>query len=382
MIENMKKFFGWNETKLEFLWKKAEEASENDNRSLSILRILYGIFIILFDSPSFLWIAKVPQSLFLPPTISLANLFDSFPSYAWLLAIDSLLFVCTVCILLGIKARYSGIIFSLIYIIGSSFRFSLGRVHHYIMFPIFILGLSFTNWGVNYALIPDNKVSHQVQRRVLAILAVILCFGMFTAGFPKSLRWIDFDLTKGGFVKWFYSGFFSTDRQYLLAPFILLIPPQIFEIFDYFAVVFELSPLIALLAGKKWWLLWLFVASMFHLANTVLLNIPFLVHAPIYISFISIRFSFLTALQTNLSKAKITLFISTATLVIAIHQFLNLVTRNSIESLVIYGLPLVRGRVELSVYVSLLVWLIALCWTGLATAKAFNVIKPPIDEAS
>jgi hypothetical protein len=189
-------------------------------------------------------------------------------------------------------------------------------------------------------------------------------------------------LTKGGFVKWFYSGFFSTDRQYLLAPFILLIPPQIFEIFDYFAVVFELSPLIALLAGKKWWLLWLFVASMFHLANTVLLNIPFLVHAPIYISFISIRFSFLTALQTNLSKAKITLFISTATLVIAIHQFLNLVTRNSIESLVIYGLPLVRGRVELSVYVSLLVWLIALCWTGLATAKAFNVIKPPIDEAS
>jgi hypothetical protein len=70
----------------------------------------------------------------------------------------------------------------------------------------------FTNWGVGYALIPDKEVAKKQQRRVLAILAVILCFGMFTAGFEKARHWIDFDLTKGGFIDWFYSGFFSTDR--------------------------------------------------------------------------------------------------------------------------------------------------------------------------
>jgi len=377
----MKKFFDWTERKLEILWNKAEAAAENDDRSLSILRISYGLFIIVFATPSFSWISKVPQSLFLPPTISLANLFDGFPSYAWLLVIDVSLFVCSICLLFGVKARYAGILFSALDIIGSSFSFSFGKIDHFIMFPVFIFGLSFTNWGVGYALIPDKEVAKKQQRRVLAILAVILCFGMFTAGFEKARHWIDFDLTKGGFIDWFYSGFFSTDRQYFLAPFILIIPPQTFEIFDYFTVIFELSPIIALISGRKWWLLWLFVASMFHLANTVLLNIPFPVHAPIYLSFIYIRFPLLTNFKKNSNQTKIYLFISTIITIISIHQLFNVVTRNSIEPLVIYALSLMKGRVELSLYVGLLVWLITFFWTGLAVAKAFNIITTPTDKA-
>ncbi len=297
----MKKFFDWIEAKLEFLWRKAEDASENDDRSLSLLRILYGLFIVLFATPSFFWIGKVPQSLFLPPFFSLANLFDGFPSYPWLLAIDISLIICTICLLLGVKARYAGILFSLFYIIGSSFQFSFGKIDHSIMFPLFILGLSFTNWGADNALIPDKKVSKQVQRRVLAILAVLLCFGMFTAGAAKAIHWVDFDLETGGFLDWFYKGFFSLERKYLLAPFVLLVPPQTFEIFDYFAVVFELSPIIALLAGRKWWQLWLLVASIFHLGNTLLLNIPFVGHAPVYLSFIPVS-SFLKTAQMQWSK--------------------------------------------------------------------------------
>ena len=306
----MKKFFDWIEVKLEFLWRKAENASENDDQSLSMLRILYGLFIVLFATkayPSYSWIGKVPQSLFLPPFLSLGNFFDGFPSYSWLLAIDISLIICTICLLLGVKARYAGILFSLFYIIGSSFQYSFGKIDHLIMFPVFILGLSFTNWGVDYALVPDKKVSKQLQKRVLAILAVLLCFGMFTAGYEKALNWIDFDLEKGGFLSWFYPGFFNEGRKYLLAPFVLLVPPQTFEIFDYFAVVFELSPMIALLAGRKWWQLWLLVASIFHLSNILLLNISFNTHAPIYLSFIPVS-SFLKTAQMQYSKAQIALF--------------------------------------------------------------------------
>ena len=372
----MKKCFDWIEAKLEFLWRKAEDAAENDDRSLSLLRILYGLFIILFATPSFFWIGEVPQSLFLPPFFSLSRFFDGFPSYPWLLTIDISLIICTICLLLGVKARSAGILFSLLYIIGSSFKYSFGKIDHNILFPLFILGLSLTNWGVNYALIPDKKVSKQVQRRVLAILAMLLCFAMFTAGYEKALNWIDFDLEKGGFLAWFYTGFFNEGRKYLLAPFVLRVPPQIFEIFDYFAVVFELSPIIALLAGRKWWQLWLLVASIFHLGNTLLLNIAFIRHAPIYLSFIPVS-SFLKTAQMQWSKAQIALFASTMTAVIAIHHLFHFSTSNSIKPLkvYVYALPPVESERECSLYISLLVWILTMWLIGLVVTKEFNFKK-------
>lgn len=366
----MKKLFDLIEAKLDLLWRKAENSSENDNQSLSTLRILYGLFIILFETPSFSWIGKVPQSFFRPPFLSLANLFDSFPSYPWLLAIDTLLILFTLGILFGVKARYAGILFSIFYIIGSSFNFSFGKIDHFIMFPTFILGLSFTNWGVGYALLPDNKVSIKMQRRVLAILAVLLCFGMFTAGAEKLLNWIDFDPVQGGFIAWFYENFFSIERQRLLAPFVLLVPPQIFEIFDYFAVLLEISPIIALLCGRKWWLLWLSVASIFHTGNTLLLNIPFTIHAVVYLSFIPLSFPFFKRFR----KANITLFTFMMTTVIAIHHLFHLFTNNSIVPAVIYALPIVKNKVELSLYVGLVVWILTSCLIGQATAKAFKPV--------
>ena len=374
----MKKFCDWIEAKLKFLWRLAENASENDGRSLSTLRILYGFFIVLFATPSFSWIGEVPQSLFYPPFFSIGNLFSSFPSYFWLLTIDIVLIVLTICLLLGVKARYAGVLFSLFYIIGSSFQFSFGKIDHSIMFPVFILGLSFTNWGVNYALIPDKKVSKQVQRRVLAILAVLLCFGMFTAGAEKAIHWIDFDLEAGGFLNWFYSGFFSLERKYLLAPFVLLFPPQTFEIFDYFAVIFELSPMIALLAGRKWWQLWLFIASIFHLGNLLLLNIAFIEHSVIYLSFVPLA-SLIEFRQIHWKKTYISLFVSAMITVIVIHHLFYFFTSGarSIGSVVLYALPIIGNEVKLSLYAGLLVWLLTVYITGVVTIKAFSNVSNP-----
>ena len=353
------------------MWQKAEYASENDNQSLSLLRILYGLFIVIFVAPSFSWIGKVPQSLFLPPIFSLGIFFDDFPSYFWLLAIEILLIICTIAFLLGVKARYAGICYVLLTFIGNSFKFSFGKIDHGIMFPIFILGLSFTNWGTHYALIPDKKVSRKMQRRILAILAILLCFAMFTAGFEKALYWIDFKLEMGGFLSWFYSGYFNLERQYLLAPFVLKVPPKIFEIFDYFAVIFELSPIVALLAGRKWWQLWLFIACLFHLGNTTLLNIPFIYHAPVYLSFIPIS-SFLKSYQIQWNKTQTILFISTIISVITIHHLFHFFVSNSFEPLAIYALPLVSNRLELGLYLGLLIWILTSCIIGLATIAIRN----------
>ena len=369
----MKKFLDWIENRLGILWKKAEYSSDNDTQSLSVIRILYGLFILLFATPSFSWIGKIPQGFFLPPFLSLGNLFDSFPNYSWLLAIDVILLLLTICIILGIKTRYAGILFAVFYVIGYSFRISFGKIDHgEIMFIAFIFGLSFTNWGTVNALVPDRKVSPVVQRKTLAILAGILCFAMFTAGFEKALRWIDLDLETGGFLSWFYSGFFNLNRHYFLAPFVLSVPPQFFEIFDYFAVAFELSPLIALLSGRKWWHLWLFVAAMFHLGNTLLLNIPFTNHALVYLSFVSVS-SFFKGFQFKRDRAKLVLFILTIIGVIATHSFYQLYVNQAVESISIYVLPIFKNERELYLYTGLLIWFLTTYIMGRSVKKLFSV---------
>lgn len=370
----MKKLLSWTEAKLEFLWRKAEDASENDSKSLSLLRIIYGLFILFFATPDFIWIGTVPQSLFYPPFFSLGSFFNGFPNYYWLLLINTLLIICAICFLLGLKARYAGILFSLLLFIGNSFFYSFGKIGHSILFPVFILGLSFTNCGTHYALIPDRKVSRQRQRRVLAILAVLLCFGMFTAGYEKALNWIDFNLEQGGFINWFYGGFFNLERRFLLAPYVLQVPAQFFEVFDYFAVVFELSPFLALLAGKKWWRLWLFVACIFHLGNTLLLNIPFFSHAPVYLIFIPIA-SLTKTVRLKFSKAQIVLFTSTLITVITIHHLLNFIINDSIKSLTMNLLPIFGSKVKLNTYTGLLIWIVTTCLIGLSVVKVFKTTK-------
>jgi hypothetical protein len=111
---------------------------------------------------------------------------------------------------------------------------------------------------------------------------------MFTAGFDKALHWINFDLSTGGFLSWFYSGYYILDRKLLLAPLVYRVPPQLFKILDYAAVAFELSPFFFLLAGRTAWRAWLLVAICFHLANALLLNIPFYGQVLVYLPFVAL----------------------------------------------------------------------------------------------
>ena len=147
--------------------------------------------------------------------------------------------------------------------------------------------MAFIDLGVPYALVPDRRINPKVTARALATAGVLIAFGMFTAGFDKALHWINFDLSTGGFLSWFYSGYYTLDRNLLLAPFVLKLPPQSFKILDYAAVAFELSPFFFLLAGRAGWRAWLLVATCFHLANALLLNIPFHTHVLVYLPFVA-----------------------------------------------------------------------------------------------
>jgi len=267
------------------LWARAQDSAETDVRSLAVVRVIFGVFALLINPLSVGWLAGMPRALFNPQPMSIANWFPSFPSAATATAIDGLLVVTAACILLGIRTRLAAPLHALLLIFGAGFHYAFGKIDHGMMFPAFLLLLAFTDWGTVFALLPDAPRGGTANRTVPAFLALLLCYGFFTAGVLKAVFWCDFDPDTGGFLQWFYNrGFFGSRAP--LAGVVPRLPQGAFEAFDYGAVAFELAPLPMLLLGRRAWRGWILVACLFHLMTILLLDISFITHMPVYLTFI------------------------------------------------------------------------------------------------
>jgi len=276
------------ERSLAICWQRLEDTCSNDARSLGLFRIFWGTYILLFYAPYSAFVGQVPQSFYNPPVLSLAFLFPGFPPYWLMLAGDLVRIWLLVLITMGVKTRVCTIVLCLLTFIMTNFVYSFGKIDHDTVVWAVALCLAFTDWGVSYALVPDRSVNPMVAARALATAGILIAFGMFTAGFGKALHWINFDLSRSGFLSWFYSGYYTLDRTLLLAPVVLKVPPQLVKIADYAAVLFELSAFFFLLAGRIGWRVWLLVAVGFHLTNALLLNIPFHIQVLAYLPFVAL----------------------------------------------------------------------------------------------
>lgn len=267
------------------LWARVQDSVETDVRSLAMVRVIFGVFTLLINPLSVGWLAGMPRALFNPQPMSIANWFPSFPSAATAAVIDGLLVVTAACILLGIRTRLAAPLHALLLILGAGFQYAFGKIDHGMMFPVFLLLLSRTDWGTVFALLPDAPRGGTANRTAPAFLALLLCYGFFTAGVLKAAFWCDFDPDTGGFLQWFYNrGFFGSRAP--LAGVVPRLPQGVFEAFDYGAVAFELAPLPMLLLGRRAWRCWILLACLFHLMTILLLDISFVTHMPVYLTFI------------------------------------------------------------------------------------------------
>ena len=282
----MKRLYNWINDLNQFFWERMIFSTAVDSKSLSALRVLTGLLLLAVFGPTFSWIGQVPKAFFNPPLLSAAALFDGFPG-GWLFQmLDAVALLSLVCLTVGIRAGVATVVYLLSCIIGLHFQYSFGKIDHSIMMYFFLGCMSFSGWGSHLAVVPDKPVEKGTTIKSLSLLGVVLCFAMFTAGFEKAINWVDFDLSVNGFLDWSQSGIYATYRHYLLAPYVKHLPPLILELIDYCAVAFELTPLLFLLHSRKNWRFWLLIACMFHMANTLLLNIPFTAQAIIYLAFI------------------------------------------------------------------------------------------------
>ncbi|PKV75721.1 hypothetical protein [Pontibacter ramchanderi] len=348
----MKAYYTWIDNLNTLFWTRVISSTTVDVKSLCAFRIVLGATLLTLYFPSFTWIAEVPKALFNPPIFSIANAFDELPGIVFFMTLDCMILLSLSCLTLGIKTRISTLIFAVLCIIGLSFNYSFGKIDHgYTLFYFTLLCMSFSGWGTQLALYPDKLTKYDSTIKSLSLLAVIIAFGMFTAGFSKALHWIDFDMTWNGFLRWYIDSYYGSGKKLYLASIVELLPPLVLEIFDYTAVLVELSPIFFLLHSGKAWRVWLMLICILHLAIVLFLNISFNLNFFAYLIFID--FSWLYNKLINISK----LVLNTLLAFFSLYFLVRLYLIFSQQQMVTF-FPGLRPKFDL--YFDIIIWLVAI----------------------
>ncbi len=278
----MRRLFDYIEQILAGVFQKIDSSCNCDPSGLAYVRILSGIFFLAVYPPRWQWIGEIPDSLFHPPILSLANLISRFPSTSFLFTTELLATLSLFFVTLGYRTRISALLAALLYILNLNFVYSFGKIDHSIMLPVTLLCLAFTNAGHTLALRKDRFIDPKIERLSLSFFGVCIAFGMFSAGFAKFIWWLDFDLTSSGFLSWYYPNYYMYCKQDLLASWIPAIPQASIEIAEYMVVFLEISGMIWIVVSERTWKYWLFGLCIFHLATHLTLNIAFTGHVIVY----------------------------------------------------------------------------------------------------
>ena len=261
---------------------------------LALYRICFAAYFLLFGVPSFVWIGDNPAAFYDPP-ISLAYFFNSFPSYAVLQALSTLICLLFIMLFFGYHTRFVSVLLTISLIIANSFRYSFGKIDHEILPVIVPLVMSFSAWGSRCsvdAVLETTTAQGQPQAPQaptwpITLVALCISVGFLSAGLPKLFRWIDFNLSTHGVHAWVIQSFFMREHPTLLLPvFAKVTNPYFWEALDMLAVAFELGFAVALLIPHLF-RAYIGFAIVFHFLNHLMLNIPFVEYISVYMLFLN-----------------------------------------------------------------------------------------------
>lgn len=278
------------------------------SEGLGLYRIFAALFFLVFLFPDVAFYSTLdsfPDAFFTPPPGPMV-LFDGFPPETFLRFIHGLLMVSWVGVLVGYKTKWSSILAGLSMVILQGFMFSLGKINHEILLAATPIIMAFSNWGAAFSVDSTyGEEKESVEGWPLVLLALLLGFMMFTAGFPKILGgWLDpsTQATRGHL----FNQFFVRERQDLFAEFAVQFDVAfVWEVLDWATIFFEVGFLVATWKAG-WTRLFICFAAIFHFSTMMTLNIPFLVNFLVYAAFIKWDsvFQYLKVIPAFLSNKK------------------------------------------------------------------------------
>ncbi len=263
---------------------------------LALFRIVFAGYVLLFILPTYGWIAEAPPAFYAPPRYSLGILFDSFPHAVFLHALSIAVIALYVALFVGFRTRVTSILITVIIILGNSFSFSFGKINHSFIVDFLPFALAFSPWGDAYSMDALRRRGHLgppapgklslSNAWPVALTALVIGFGYFSAGFEKAPIWFDLNTATHGARSWLIRGFFQTGRVEYLADFFLRLDNRWFwEVVDLLALALELGFLLAVVHVRAF-RAFVLIAVGFHLANYLMLNIDFSGLYVVYLLFI------------------------------------------------------------------------------------------------
>lgn len=261
------------------------EEYQLSTESLSIFRIFFCLFsLFIIGIHNFTWLGPA-SDLFFDPVLGLSSLFSGFPSN-YFFTILSLILILLFCLLLfGIYTTVSSYLITITLIVGNSFKYSLGKIDHDILFVLCPALLAISGWGNHYTLFKRRDALVTINFPAVQIIAILLAFGMSTSALIKLWTgWLDFDVwaVKGMLV----SRYYTTDHPPLLIETLLHIDSVVlWKAMDYAIVLIEGAMMITLFIPRLFRLNITFLI-VFHLVNSLVIHIPFISLLPCYLLFL------------------------------------------------------------------------------------------------
>jgi hypothetical protein len=259
---------------------------------LALMRIFSALFILFFLIPGqgtshFAWLASKPPDFYAPPPGPMM-LFDQFPPLMLFQIIHTVIVISLIAMLAGYRTRWSSVTAGISILILQGLIFSVGKINHEILIAVVPILMAFSNWGKRFSIDSLRVKNKEIKTESwpLPLIAVLIGFMMFTAGFPKILGgWLDpsTQATYGHLL----NQFFVKERQDLLSGLFVQFDSAIFwEFLDWATVLFEIGFLISVYK-IKWFRLFLCGAVLFHFSTMLTLNIAFLPNFLAYALFLN-----------------------------------------------------------------------------------------------
>lgn len=273
-------------------------------RGLALYRICYALFVFFFAAPghdlysAFARLGGLPDVFFLPPPGPMA-LFSGFPPVAFFEGLLLLLNLGLAAVLFGYRTRAASLLVAALFLVGYGFSYSLGKINHNLLFVLVPLVMAGSGWGSAWSLdalagrnAAGANAAPRARNWTLTLLALLVGFGMFTAGFSKLIGgWLDpaTHATQGHF----FRQYFLNGRQDLLAPVFLTFESKATPLFrdlfwktlDYATLLFEVG-FLAAVAHPRATRLFMALAVFFHVGTALMLNIAFIFNLVAYAAFL------------------------------------------------------------------------------------------------
>ena len=261
---------------------------------LAVFRIVFAAHALLLGLPAFGWAGALPAAFYHPPRYSLGAFLESAPSALALNVLSVAAVALLIALLFGYRTRAVSLLLAAVVTVGLTFVYSYGKIkHQYVFFAAVPLVLAFSPWGAAFSVDAARRGAAPARMDwsnawPVALAALLIGFGYFSAGLPKLLVWVDFDLATQGARSWLAGRVQPGQEGSASFWFFHNAHPLLWEAMDYTAVFFEVGFLLAIL-NVHVFRAFIVAAIVFHAANVLVMSIDFTHLAFVYVLFLPWR---------------------------------------------------------------------------------------------